>query len=184
MTCQMKTIFPFAFSPRASTASRDVASTTSASTPSGAVPTLPPSAHRERRSGTGRRSTPLSSPRSQCGAVTGSVWTFEKPRALSAAAAHATARASPGEPARRGPAASRSSRIVSYAPSVASAALTSDSRSARMPVVRRSGTPPSGAARSAAARNAAARSGAAARFTRASRAACSRAPGGRDRPRA
>ncbi len=71
MTFQTKTILPFAFSPSASTPSSDCASTTSASIPPAGVPTLPPSAHSDRRNGAGETISPLSSPRSQCGTVTG-----------------------------------------------------------------------------------------------------------------
>jgi hypothetical protein len=52
-------------------------------------------------------------PRIQCGTVTGSACTFFKPSARNRASAHATARASPGEPAERGPTSRVSERSVS-----------------------------------------------------------------------
>ena len=53
--------------------------------------------------GQGATTCASQAPRIQCGTFTGSVRTFWKPSALSFSTAHATARASPAEPAGRGP---------------------------------------------------------------------------------
>ncbi len=63
---------------------------TSASRPSGAVPTLPPSAASESGCGEGSTMAPLSSPRSQWGTAQGSAWTLAKPASPKARRAQAT----------------------------------------------------------------------------------------------
>ena len=80
-----------------------VIGTTSASIPSGGVPTLPPSEVATSGCGQGATISARASPRIQRGTVTGSARTFWKPRYFSVRIAQATAAASPGVPASRGP---------------------------------------------------------------------------------
>jgi hypothetical protein len=90
-----------------------VTGTTSASSPASGVATLPPSATATRGCGHGETTSTAQLPRIQCGTVTGSACTFFNPSARSRASAHSTARASPGEPAERGPTSRVSERKVS-----------------------------------------------------------------------
>ncbi len=83
--------------------SSDATGTTSASMPSAGVATLPPSAATTSACGQGATISARASPRIHRCTVTGSVRTLAKPSTCSFCTAHATARASPGEPARRGP---------------------------------------------------------------------------------
>jgi hypothetical protein len=98
------TIFPrTAASPLAVSSSKLAASTTSASIPSVAVATLPPSARPTRGTDTGAVSAASNAPRSQCGTATGSVQTRSRRKVRRRADMSRTARSSAGLPDRRGP---------------------------------------------------------------------------------
>src|SRR4051812_33295692 len=118
------TILPRAVAPRAESSATERASITSAVA---FPPTLLPSAVSARgcptTPGAGRIS-PLSSPRTQCGTLTGSRRT-ESPSCWNRFSAHCTAASAPGDPDSLGPMASVKSRRRAYATPSASAPPTS-----------------------------------------------------------
>src|SRR5262245_48993440 len=118
-----RTTLPFTRSPRVRRFSSESVSLTSATIPPGGVGRLIPTAVATTGRSTGVRIVTVSSPRTQCGTVTGSPRTFASPSRRNSSRAQATAASAPGEPDRRGPIRSVSQVSLVQAPLRESASL-------------------------------------------------------------
>jgi hypothetical protein len=121
---------PLASAARASSSWKPFTTSTSASMPSGGVPTLLPRPSMTSPPGNGETSSALSRPRTQCGTFTGSRRTFSRPSFFISSAAQRMAASSDSDPESRWPKVSVISRRRSQAlPSARAAVKTREAAS-------------------------------------------------------